>query len=198
MESSINGIAIMGLNGSGKSTLAHALAKVIGYYEIDVEDYYFPEQKESRKAALDNNYEVKCNYLGELPYSVPRSKAEVQESIYRDVCEHSQFVISGVTMNWNEQIISHINIVFILDVPTEKRVQRVENRELKRFGTRVAKGGDMYNQQADFRDIIASRDLSSVLESAKKINCEIVSLDGTESVEENVIKILNVLANRND
>lgn len=36
-----NGIAIIGLNGSGKSTLGHALAKELGYYEIDVEDYYF-------------------------------------------------------------------------------------------------------------------------------------------------------------
>ena len=45
------GIAIVGLNGSGKSTLGHALAKELGYFEIDVEDYYFPEQKESRQAA---------------------------------------------------------------------------------------------------------------------------------------------------
>ena len=43
------GIAIVGLNGSGKSTLGHALAKALNYYEIDVEDYYFPEQQESRK-----------------------------------------------------------------------------------------------------------------------------------------------------
>ena len=50
----INGIAIMGLNGGGKSTLAHALSKYLGYYEMDVEDYYFPEQKSSRKHALDN------------------------------------------------------------------------------------------------------------------------------------------------
>ncbi len=39
------GIAIVGLNGSGRSTLGHALAKELNYYEIDVEDYYFPEQR---------------------------------------------------------------------------------------------------------------------------------------------------------
>mgnify|MGYP003306787199 FL=1 len=37
----IHGIAIMGLNGCGKSTLAHALSKALGFYEMDVEDYYF-------------------------------------------------------------------------------------------------------------------------------------------------------------
>ena len=48
------GIAIFGLNGAGKSTLTHALAKELKFYEMDVEDYYFPEQKESRKNAYKN------------------------------------------------------------------------------------------------------------------------------------------------
>ena len=39
----MNGISLFGLNGSGKSTLAHALVKQTGYFEMDVEDYYFPE-----------------------------------------------------------------------------------------------------------------------------------------------------------
>ncbi|MDY3274855.1 MAG: hypothetical protein SOX33_03545 [Agathobacter sp.] len=51
----VQGIAIFGLNGGGKSTLAHALAKQTGYFEMDVEDYYFPEQKKSRKWALDKS-----------------------------------------------------------------------------------------------------------------------------------------------
>lgn len=50
----MQGIAIVGLNGAGKSTLTHALAKQTGYFEMDVEDYYFPEQRESGKSALEN------------------------------------------------------------------------------------------------------------------------------------------------
>ena len=68
------GIAIVGLNGSGKSTLGHALAKELNYYEIDVEDYYFPGQKESRRAVLDGVYEGNLDYLGNMPYSVSRTK----------------------------------------------------------------------------------------------------------------------------
>ena len=41
----IQGIAIFGLNGGGKSTLAHALAKQLDCFEMDVVDYYFPDQK---------------------------------------------------------------------------------------------------------------------------------------------------------
>lgn len=71
------GIAIVGLNESGKSTPGHALAKELSYYEIDVEDYYFPEQKESRRAAFDGVYGVNCDYLGDVPYSISRTKEEV-------------------------------------------------------------------------------------------------------------------------
>lgn len=187
------GIAIMGLNGCGKSTLAHAVGKKLAYYEIDVEDYYFPEQKHSRKAILDQQLDIKYEYIGELPYSVPRSKTEVQEMLRDEIKNHPQFVISGVTMNWAWDIISKINIVFILKVPTKERVKRVKQREEIRFGLRVMPGGDMYEQQKKFRGIIAEKDSHLVEESANRISCKKVYLDGTKSVDENVSIVLRIL-----
>lgn len=150
----ISGIAIMGLNGCGKSTLAHELAKRIGLYEMDVEDYYFPEQKNSRQAILDQQYGVECEYRGELPYSMPHSKSEVQEMLRSDMETHPRFVIAGVTMNWDEEILSRIDVAFILEVPATERVKRVQHREEVRFGSRVLAGGDMYERQKEFREII--------------------------------------------
>ena len=190
----IRGIAIMGLNGCGKSTLAHALSKALGFYEMDVEDYYFPEQKHSRQAVLEHQRDVKCEYKGELPYSEPRLKSEVQEMIREDIAKHPQFVISGVTMNWDEDILSAIDIAFILDVPTDERVKRVQHREEVRFGSRVMAGGDMYEQQKHFRDLIGSRTAEGVEESAKKLRCKKVRLDGTKSIDENVGVVLRALA----
>lgn len=152
----IRGIAIMGLNGCGKSTLAHTIAKRLDFYEMDVEDYYFPEQKNSRQAVLEQQYDVKCEYKGELPYSMPRSAKEVQEIIRNDIEKHPQFVISGVTMNWDEDILSVIDVAFILEVPAEEWVKRVQHREEVRFGSRVMSGGDMYEQQKAFREIIGN------------------------------------------
>ena len=120
------GIAIVGLNGSGKSTLAHALAKELGYFEIDCEDYYFPEQRESRQSTLEENYDVQCNYLGDFPYSVARSKDEVEQAIAKDVVLHPRYVISGVTMNWNEDILSTIKVVFWLKTETAERGEESE------------------------------------------------------------------------
>lgn len=189
----IRGIAIMGLNGCGKSTLAHAIGKKLSYYEIDVEDYYFPEQKHSRQAILEHQLDIKCEYIGELPYSVPRSKVEVQEMIRDDIEKHPQFVISGVTMNWGEDIISAIDIVFILKVPANERVKRVKQREEIRFGSRVMPGGDMYEQQKEFRCIIAEKNSHLVEESANRMSCRRVYLDGTKSIDENVSLVLRIL-----
>ena len=41
-------VAIFGLNGSSKSILAHALAKALGLYDTDTEDYYLPAQAAQR------------------------------------------------------------------------------------------------------------------------------------------------------
>lgn len=189
----IRGIAIMGLNGCGKSTLAHAIGKKLGFYEMDVEDYYFPEQKHSRQAILEQQYDVKCEYKGELPYSMPRSTKEVQEMIRNDIERNPQFVISGVTMNWEEDILSAIDIAFILEVPATERVKRVQHREEIRFGSRVMLGGDMYEQQKEFREIIGNRSNERVEESANRLHCKKVRLDGTKSIEENISSIENVL-----
>ena len=180
------GIAIVGLNGSGKSTLGHALAKELSYYEIDVEDYYFPEQKESRRAALDGEYGDSLDYLGDMPYSVSRTKEEVEEGIVKDISAHPRYILTGVTINWSEEILSTIKKVFWLKTGTDERVRRVKDREEKRWGDRVAEGGDMYEQQKSFRDLIAGFTDEKVKDSIGKINCGVIELDGTLPVHRNV------------
>lgn len=189
----VQGIAIFGLNGGGKSTLAHALAKQTGYFEMDVEDYYFPEQKKSRKGALDESGIVDTEHLGELPFSNPRTKDEVQTAIMEDILVHPRFILSGVTMKWNDAILSHIDIAFWVQTPLEERLKRIQEREEKRFGARVLPGGDMYTQQREFRNVVKNRDSKTVEESAKRFACPVIMLDGTLPVTENIEKIIDNL-----
>ena len=189
----IQGIAIFGLNGGGKSTLTHALAKQIDYFEMDVEDYYFPEQSESRKWALENNSVIDTEYLGELPFSNPRTKSEVQSAIMEDIKTHPKFILSGVTMNWRDEILSCIDIAFWVQTPLEERLKRIQEREEKRFGARVLAGGDMFTQQMEFRKVVENRDSKAVEECVKKFTCPVITLDGTLSVMENLEKIIDHL-----
>lgn len=191
----IQGIAIIGLNGGGKSTLAHALAKQTDYFEMDVEDYYFPEQSISRKCALENKSFINTEHLSEVPYSNPRTKYEVETAILEDIRTHPKFILSGVTMNWTEEILSRINIAFWVQTPLEERLRRIQGREEKRFGMRVLSGGDMFTQQMEFRKMVENRDLEFVEESVKKLSCPVILIDGTLSVTKNIEIIID---NMND
>lgn len=99
----IRGIAIFGHNGAGKSTLTHALAKEIGCFEMDVEDYYFPEQRASRLHALENRDECHKDPFEGLPFAHPKTKNEVQSKILKDMQAHPSFILSGVTLNWSDK-----------------------------------------------------------------------------------------------
>ena len=179
----IQGIAILGLNGCGKSTLAHALSKQTGYYEMDVEDYYFPEQRDSLRQALDiqesgsRTKNVQMDSLVNLPYSVPRTKSDVETLLNKDIESHPYFILSGVTMNWGEAILSHIDIAFGIKAPLEERLQRIQAREKKRFGTRVLEGGDMFVQQREFHKTVKMRNEKVVEDSVKKLYCPVIVLD---------------------
>ena len=189
----VRGIAIFGQNGGRKSTLAHALAKQTGYFEMDVEDYYFPEQKKSRKWALGKSEIVDTEHLVKLPFSNPRTKDEVQTAIMEDILAHPRFILSGVTIKWNDNIFSHINTAFWVQTPLEERLKRIQEREEKRFGARVLPGGDMYMQQMEFRNVVKNRDSKAVEERAKRYSCPVVMLDGTLPVMENVKKMIDNL-----
>jgi adenylate kinase family enzyme len=189
----IHGIAIFGLNGGGKSTLTHVLAKQIGYCEMDVEDYYFPEQRESRKWALENNSVIDTEHIDELPFSSPRTKSEVQSAIMENIKTHPRFIISGVTMNWSEEILSRIDIAFWVQTPLEERLKRIQAREAKRFGARVLDGGDMFAQQMEFRKLVENRDSKAVEDCAMKLSCPVIVIDGTLSVIHNLEKIIDKL-----
>lgn len=184
------GIAIFGLNGGGKSTLSHALAKQIDYFVMDVEDYYFPDQRESRIWALENTRLNDTEHIAKLPFSNPRTKSEVEYAIMEDIRIHPKFVVSGVTMNWSDEILSHIDIAFWVQTPLEERLKRIQAREEKRFGARVLDGGDMFEQQMEFRKVVKARDLKVVKESVMKLVCPVIVIDGTLPLKHNLEKII--------
>ena len=53
--------------------------------------------------------------------------------------------------------------------------------------------GDMYEQQKAFREIIGNRSSERVEESANRLHCKKVRLDGTKSIEDSIGRIMCVL-----
>ena len=181
-----NGIAIIGLNGAGKSTLAHVLAKKLHYFEIDVEDYYFPEQRSSRINALEGRTSADVSFI---PYLSPRAKSEVEFAIRKDINCNPQFVLSGVSLNWSESILSQIDIVFYLHVPLSERLRRIRSREAQRFGSRILPGGDMYEQHNEFLNKIENRSEQEITRSLENLSCPVVNVEEILPLRNDILKI---------
>ncbi|MEG1027393.1 MAG: hypothetical protein RSE07_01780, partial [Oscillospiraceae bacterium] len=69
----------------------------------------------------------------------------------------------------------------------------VQNRDFEKFGKRMLQCGDLYESQQQFFEMINSRSENYVEEWLKNINCEVIKIDGTKPVEENINYIINCI-----
>lgn len=160
------GIVLCGLNGCGKSTLARMLARELGYFRMDVEDYYFRESA--------------------YPYASSRTKEEVGRMLLADMERCPRFVLASVRADWGPEINRRYALAVVLSAPKDVRMQRIESREVSKFGHRVLPGGDMYDQQQRFRAMAAERTEDTVEESLIPLTCPILRLNAENPLEDNL------------
>ena len=165
------GIVVCGLNGSGKSTLGKALANKLGFRFIDNENLYFPK--------TDPNY----------IYASPRSRDEVEKLLMNEVRIYKNFVFAAVKGDYGKDIVPLYKYAVLIDVPKEIRMQRVRNRAFQQFGDRMLKGGDLYESQESFFNMINGRPEHYVEEWVQALNCPVIRVDGTKPIWENIIFI---------
>lgn len=65
-------------------------------------------------------------------------------------------------------------------------MQRVWNRSFQKFGNRMLAGGDLYEQEEKFFELVKYRSENMVEEWAQSLKCPIIHMDGTKSIKENV------------
>lgn len=172
----INGIIIMGLNGSGKSTICHQLADLLNYRRMDVEDYYF--------------------FDSDIPYTKSRTQEEVKQLMLEDIKIYHNYVLSSVGCNWGSEIISTFKLAILLYAPLQVRLERIKQREITRFGNRVLVGGDMYESQKRFHDMVASRSAEDIKQQAYSLTCPVLEINATLPVKEILGLIYNFYLNK--
>ena len=79
----------------------------------------------------------------------------------------------------------------MIDVPKDIRIQRVKKRSFQKFGNRMLLGGDLYEQEERFFDLVKSRPENTVEEWVQCLKCPIIRIDGTKHIEENIDFIMN-------
>ena len=162
------GIIICGMNGSGKSTLGRALAEHLGWRFIDNEDLYFPKADPAH------------------PYAVERTQDEVERLLLEEVRRDDRFVFAAVRGNYGEEVLPHYKAAVLVEVPREIRLARVKARSFAKFGARMQPGGDLYESEKRFYDLIAARPEDYTTRWLDTVDLPVLRVDGTKSVGENI------------
>ena len=170
-----NKIIVCGGNGAGKSTLGRKLAQELGWKFMDIEDYYFPPN--------NTNYN----------YSEARTKEEVIDLLLQDMKRYNNLVLACVKGNYGPEVASMFTSAILIDVPKEIRMKRVRDRSYQKFGDRMLPGGDLYEKEERFFDMVEQRSEKDVTEWLDTINIPVIRVDGTQTIEDNCETITSML-----
>jgi shikimate kinase len=170
-----NKIIICGLNGVGKSTLGRKLAKEMNYKFMDIEDYYFPEN--------NTDYD----------YNIARTKSEVRELLLKDMEKYDDLILSAVKGNYGNEIASMFTFAIYIEVPKKIRLERVKNRSIQKFGTRILPNGDLYKKEKQFFEMVEQRSEQYVTDWLDSLSIPILHIDGTKLIEDNMEPIMKFL-----
>ncbi len=170
-----NRIIVCGGNGAGKSTLGKRLAAELGWTFRDIEEYYFPIN------GTDYNY------------SEARTKEEVSKLLLADMKEHENFILASVKGEFGFEVSELFTCAILIEVPKELRMERVRDRSNQKFGDRMLPGGDLYEKEAQFFDMVEKRPEDYTTRWLETVDMPIIRVDGTCMIEANIIKIKEIL-----
>ena len=164
-------IIVCGGNGAGKSTLGKALASELDYKFEDIENYYFPKENP------------------EYEYAESRTREEVAELLLADLKQYADFVLASVKADYGKEVEELFDIAVYIKVPKEVREKRVYERSYKQFGERMLPGGDLYESEKRFFDMVAQRPDDYAEKWLNDMSIPIIKVDGTKPIEKSVEEI---------
>lgn len=174
-------IHIFGASGSGTSTLGKALCEELAFRWMDTDDYFWMPTNPG--------------------FTVKRSPEQRLSLMRQEIAEAGNVVISGSLAGWGDPLIPQFTLAIRVVTDTEVRITRIRQREKARFGDRIEKGGDMYQQHLDFLAWARSYDtggpnMRSKAEHdhwQKLLPCPLLVLDGGRDLHENVVEVKKFL-----
>ena len=158
-----------GASGCGTTTLGRALASRLGIAFLDADDFFWEQTVP--------------------PYQRKRTRTERLALILSRIQEESAFVLAGSISGWGAELETLFELVIFLSVPTEVRLMRLEERELKHLG-RVDPEFIAWAAQYDSGGLdMRSRALHE--HWLAHLNCTVLRLDGERPTGELVEQVLS-------
>lgn len=108
-------ILITGAAGTGTTTLAQALATALGATHLEADDFLWLPTRP--------------------PYQHLADKAQRDKRLLQAIRSVDHAVVAGSVMGWGQVLEDEFDLVVFLYLPVEIRLQRLERREIQRFGS---------------------------------------------------------------
>ncbi|MGF7038855.1 adenylate kinase [Mucilaginibacter lappiensis] len=171
-------IHIMGASCAGSTTLGTALAKQLGYPLFDSDEYFW------EKSAT--------------PFTVRRNPELRNEMLTRDTTGHDHWILSGSMVSWGQVWLEMFDLVVFLYVPHHIRMQRLQNRELQRYGDQIFNDPERAEMYRTFRQWASGYDDNTtngrtlqVHETwLNQLSCPVLEIKGDTTVEERTGMVL--------
>jgi len=165
-------ILVTGASGSGTTTLGSTLAGQLGCKHFDLDDYFWLPTTP--------------------PFQRKRDPAERLQMLSRDLLEAPRAMVSGSPMGWGVGVEDAFDLVVFLHVPTTLRLERLQRREVQRYGkadTALLLWASQYDEGPP-----EGRSLSKHLAWLARRSCPVLRMEGDSSIDAQVELVLKTLA----
>ncbi len=164
-------ILVIGASGCGTTTLGRELASRLRCTHLDLDDYYWLRTSP--------------------PFQQKRDPAERLDLVSRDLLRAPDAVVSGSPMAWGDAIEDAFGLIVFLQVPTGVRLQRLQAREILRYGKAdpaFLEWAARYEEGPS-----AGRSLARHLAWLDARKCPVLRIEGDTSVEARLALVLAAL-----
>lgn len=170
----------MGAAGSGATTLGRALAAEWGVPCFDSDAYFWEPTA--------------------VPFSVRRPPDVRDQLLLDDLDREADWIVSGSVFSWSRAIHERFELIVFLFLPPALRLERLEARELRRYGPRIhtdpfwrARHETFMRYAKDYDEArgIAKRTLPAHRAWLSRQPTEVLELIGEMSVEERVRRVID-------
>ncbi|GKY86966.1 AAA family ATPase [Sinisalibacter aestuarii] len=120
---------ITGAACTGATTLGRHLAEALGVPLLDTDDFYWRPTD---------------------PPFTDKRPAAARIALMQEAMGEDGWIISGSIDGWGDPLLVGADLIVFLTAPTAMRLARLKARERRRFGERIAPGGDMEGVHANF------------------------------------------------
>jgi hypothetical protein len=165
-------ILTTGASGSGTTTLGRALAGILGFGFLDVDDYYWLPTKP--------------------PYLSPRPKEQRLPLILKDLRQYESAVVSGSIMEWGPELEDSFDLIVFLYLDAAIRVQRLIHREKKEVG-HAELDFLIWASQYDSGPKSGGRSLARHQKWLGQRTCKVIKLEGDLTVQRRCDLVLAAL-----